>query len=444
MFWKKRLYLPGLLLPLFFMHACILNNDEKYELNYTDAEIVSFSLSNDSIPNLKETVFSIDQRIGLIYNRDSMPYGTVIDRKAAITYTSGSRYDNFLLLGTNNDSTWITSGDSIEVSSSLKFRSYSLAGYVKDYVFGLNIHQVDPDSMQYTKITSNLNFAKSNKQKTISFQSTFYTYIDSGLGFELYTSENAINWNAAEIAGLPKNTDIKSIISTKDAVYSRTEDGRLLVSYNATSWTKLEIEYPVVCLLGYLNKSTIQKAGLSIVVLKEEGLQYAFSSDLSNWVYGHAVQDKFPLSGFSTINQEITQLQRLTILGGKTMSGEIANSIWSTQDGLYWAKISDERFCNFPYVTNGNAFVYGDGICLINGESTGGEYLSGFYLSIDNGYTWKRMENKYHPNTQYIARAGTSVVVDGEGTYFYIFGGDDSNVWSEIWRGFQNKRVFDY
>ena len=67
--------------------------DYNYELS-KDAQVYSFHLKNDSIPQLDSTKFSIDQygqkvdengQYGLIYNPDSMAYGTVIDEKVICT-----------------------------------------------------------------------------------------------------------------------------------------------------------------------------------------------------------------------------------------------------------------------------------------------------------------------------------------------------------------------
>ena len=66
------------------LSSCLGSDDTQYELS-KDCQILSFSLSNDSIPGLKDVVFTIDQVDGKIFNIDSMPYGTKLDEKVICT-----------------------------------------------------------------------------------------------------------------------------------------------------------------------------------------------------------------------------------------------------------------------------------------------------------------------------------------------------------------------
>lgn len=66
------------------LSSCLGSDDTQYELS-KDCQILSFSLSNDSIPGLKDVVFTIDQVEGKIFNIDSMPYGTKLDEKVICT-----------------------------------------------------------------------------------------------------------------------------------------------------------------------------------------------------------------------------------------------------------------------------------------------------------------------------------------------------------------------
>ena len=52
------------------LSSCLGSDDTQYELS-KDCQILSFSLSNDSIPGLKDVVFTIDQVDGKIFNIDS-------------------------------------------------------------------------------------------------------------------------------------------------------------------------------------------------------------------------------------------------------------------------------------------------------------------------------------------------------------------------------------
>ncbi|MDR2692460.1 MAG: DUF6242 domain-containing protein, partial [Dysgonamonadaceae bacterium] len=93
---KNRLIIL-LLFPVIGLLVSCLGSNEYDEIPYTeDAEILSLSLSNDSVSTLANVVFSIDQNRNLIYNHDSMAYGTEIKYKAIVTYTSASGGSNVL------------------------------------------------------------------------------------------------------------------------------------------------------------------------------------------------------------------------------------------------------------------------------------------------------------------------------------------------------------
>ncbi|MDL2322948.1 DUF6242 domain-containing protein [Bacteroidales bacterium OttesenSCG-928-A17] len=434
----------GVLVPMFLLNGCLGNDEEVTDIiDYTDAELVSFSLTHDSIPELATTLFTIDQVLGTVYNHDSLAYGTAIEGKAIVTYTSGANITNLMLLG-EEDSTWIASGDSLEISQPLKFQVYAYNGITtKNYTFQVNIHQVDPDSVQYRQIASGLNFIESAENRSIYFNSKFYFYVKNNDVISLYSSNDAISWSQESLAGLPNEAVVNNIVSYDSGILSRTESGDLYISFDAVSWAKVTADYPVTSILGYLKGSSIQEGGICLVVNKNDNLTFAFSSDLLEWSYGGILPEGFPANGFSPVNQEIALLQRLTVFGGKDANDNILNSIWSTQDGLYWAKVSDDRFSKLPNFTDGNVFLYNGKLCLINGYLGEGEYNSEFYISEDNGYTWKTQESKYK-SLEYDDRSGASVIVDNEGEFIYILGGDKDSVWSEVWKVFQNRAVFDH
>jgi hypothetical protein len=442
MFLKKKRYLLSLLLSLFFLNAC-LPETEWDEVNLMDAEIIFLSLSNTSNPEFLATKFTIDQFQGKIYNKDSMSYGTSTEEKVIIDFASGNEVSSLILLG-EKDTISVVSGDSLDVSQPLKFRVYALDGITtKDYSFQVNIHQVNPDSMQYIKIDSNRDFIRSNNQQTVYFKSTFFTYVKNDTEIELYSSTDVINWNKESLSGLPDNAVIRNILCDEHTVYSRTEDGCLYVSYDAKSWEKIETEYPVVDMLGYLNSSPLQDAGLCTMVAKEGTLIFAFTSNLTDWAYGNTVPEAFPLSGYSNFNREISKLQYLFVAGGRTSSNELINAVWSTQNGLHWAKTTDDRFSNFPYVTNANAFVYNEKFNLFNGEFGGGYHNQSFSISENNGYTWDWIDVEYWPNPEiYEPRSQATLIVDDDGIYFYIFGGHKEGMWRDVWKGFLNKQAF--
>ena len=65
------------------LSSCLKDENQRTtpEWRQKNCQIASFLLKNDSIKGLGQVVFTIDQLKGEIYNTDSMPYGTKINRK---------------------------------------------------------------------------------------------------------------------------------------------------------------------------------------------------------------------------------------------------------------------------------------------------------------------------------------------------------------------------
>jgi hypothetical protein len=146
------------------MVSCLGNGETYDEITLTDAQLTSFSLSHDSIPALAKTKFSINQVEGIIFNYDSLPYRTVLtDSLLKITYTTGSGISQSLQLkataADGSDSIyWKASADSIRlINNELAFTVFapdSTNGKKKEYLLKVNIHQINPDSIQYAKLNA--------------------------------------------------------------------------------------------------------------------------------------------------------------------------------------------------------------------------------------------------------------------------------------------------
>jgi hypothetical protein len=129
-------------------------------------------------------------------------------------------------------------------------------------------------------------------------------------------------------------------------------------------------------------------------------------------------------------------------VGGITASGKL-NTVWSTENGLYWSERSVQEG-RFPLLEGANAFLYNNEFYLLNGKLPDGTYNKKVYFSIDGGTSWKEKPAKYQPLENYPFRQNASLVVDKDGKYFYIIGGESGTILTDIWQAFLNKKTFDY
>ncbi|MDR1563153.1 MAG: DUF6242 domain-containing protein [Dysgonamonadaceae bacterium] len=440
------------------LNAC-LSDKEWDDYPQTDADILSFSLSSDSVPALAKTVFTINQNktgsqgyVGEIYNRDSLPYGTVFNHKVIVTYSNAYGINNLQRI--SNDTVWISNGDSLDISQApYIFRSFPYNNdttRIKKYILEINIHQIDPDSTQYVKIAQGdaLNFLQTEDIKAIALNDGYYIISKINDSIKVYQSEDVANWSEVTLYNLPDNTVVRDIQAADNKAYAVTEDGRLFVSNdNVKEWTEYQTPYPVVSALGYLKtpqiSAAIQKAGFCAVLNKDGQNVFGFTENLVEWSIGNAIPDNFPIRDISAFSRE-KNIGSLTLIGGVSAANEQLGTVWATQDGLNWAQLKTSKL--FPALTRANIFDYDGKFRIINGEvANDGQSNPYIYVSIDGGITWQYDTLKVtRPDDYTILQKGAASLVSPDGVYYYILGGKDRNnrYLSEIWKCFINRKEF--
>ncbi|MDR1436534.1 MAG: DUF6242 domain-containing protein [Candidatus Symbiothrix sp.] len=422
------------------MVSCLGGEDTIETIYPDDAEILTFSLSHDSISELAQTAFSIDQTNNLIYNYDSMAYLTDIYEPVIVNYTNSTGITNVLRVNENGDSIrWIASGDSLDFSQSVFLKVFSIrdTSKTKTYQVQLNIHQVDPDSLRYAQIKKKEPVLDGKQIKTIGFNGKYYLYVKENSSISTYQSEDIVNWQKMTVTGLPDDVAVSNIQSGESGIYACTENGDFYIAYDPGSWHKQDVGHPVKAVLGFKQEGQIHDAGLSLILEINGKNVFAFTSDLQQWNINEDLPDDFPLSGFTAIPDSIHGEPKLTLAGGISALGE-SNAVWATENGYYWSKRGA-----LPDITGANVFLYDDEIYLLNGKAADGTYNTKIYFSQDGGSSWQEKPEKYRPDGNYTFRHDAAFVVDKNGKYFYIIGGqNETTVLTDIWQVFLNKKLF--
>ncbi|GHT76591.1 hypothetical protein AGMMS50262_15210 [Bacteroidia bacterium] len=424
--------------------ACIGGTEEESLIVSKDAQLVTFSLSHDSIPELAKAKFTIDQVDSRVYNHDSLPFLTDLTKfpRVKVTYTSGAGVSNLFI----NDSTSINSGDSIDISIMKAFIVKALDKIAKKtYNFSVNVHQIDPDSVQYSQVVSESSFAPM-ENKTFLIDGKFYLFENNMM---LHCTTDMKQWQHFAMEKVRINPDFfQNLQASEEGFYSAVGGELYAANVNETTgisaWETIAAEYPVKAVLGYLypteyDGKIFNEGGLSLIVEKDGVNIFAFikASDIVtgitakplNFKYGQAVPANFPLSGFSVLHNKSVLLNKITIIG---------SSSWTTEDGLYWVELSGNPQGALPSITSGTAFLYNNEIWFFGGK-TGEEYNKEVYYSLDGGLVWKNKEPKAQAPEEFPFREDASIVTDKEGKYFYIIGGKDQ---AGIWKGVLNSRLF--
>ncbi len=439
---RTSFYILCSVVMIYALTSC-LGSDETETITPIDAQITSFSVSHDSISALDSVVFSIDHFSGVIYNYDSLRYGVEVNKKVIAKFISSAYAVVNITHKEDGDTSLLSSGDSLDLTQVAKLRVYSYSGVTKVYEVKLNRHTVDPDSVQYSQIASGLDFLNVAQSKSVYHSQKFYTYTSSGSAVKLYSSSNAVSWKEETLSGLPNDVMISEIQNVPGiGLFASTPAGVLYRSSDALSWQAVSTAYPVKALFGYIAKSPSQDAGFALLVLKDGKNIPAFTPDFTTWVYGSEISSEFPITSYSVVNYTKMSLDRVNVIGGKNSAGKSQNTVWSTTNGTYWAKLTGTQGL-FPVLEGFNAFNYNGMIYLLNGKSEDGDYNRVTYTSMDGGTTWKAAKEKTYLPQNYVERYRASVIVDKD-NYQYIIGGRNADEpQKDVWKGILNKLSFN-
>lgn len=185
-----------------------LSSDDDYEFS-SDATVHAFGL--DTIHG-KHYKFTIDQLNREIYNMDSLPVGsdTIIDSILIDTFyvtgyvASGTVQDTVLNTSNYQNLTAATTAEGI------KFRIYAADGVtIREYTLHINIHQQEPDSLQWTNMTDLIagfpTTSITNRQKAVVLGNDLLVYVLNGSELTAYRTSTKVfdSWEEVGVQGLP-------------------------------------------------------------------------------------------------------------------------------------------------------------------------------------------------------------------------------------------------
>ena len=412
-----------------FITACTTTDDTTTASSTTT--ITSFSLKNDRVTGLSTTKFIIDSDSNVIYNVDSLPYLSDVDSLIPTIYgaTLSAIYINDTILYTGKDTIDCTKPVTISTIATDKTST-------QKYTVKVNVHQVDPDLYFWTGVKSEIYQGTTTQQKAILFNNKLNLFVKTDSEVKLYQSVNGQSWTEFAVTGLPFNCDIDGLVNTKEEIVVIYQQN-LYRSTNGTTWTK----------------STTPSEQLNRILFNMNDKLYALgttngtnrvifeSSDQINWVNLGIAPEEFPVTGFTVwVDAAPSGKMHAFVLGGRTFSGNLLSSVWSTENGTYWANLTAEKEWFTPR-EKASVIQYGDGLMMIGG-SNGIETLTDKqWFSPDYGLTWKEADNKAKLPDLCIPRFGQSVIVDEE-NYIYIIGGQTSSTFlRDIWKGRKNSAI---
>lgn len=504
---KLSKYITSLLSAVAMMAAmltsCLEDNSTEYVItDYYNAVVTNFALvSNSNVANnLSSYKFTIDnfgtsdERLhamfpddGIIFNPDSLPYGTIADSvKVTMSYSSPDSvyFQLYSLDGILRQYADYTADSALYFASypDCRLRVVSKTdgnGYRKSktYHIKVNVHRVDGDSIKWRNYTDELWSDKNlSDMRTDTIGDIIYWLVECdgknlvstsllSLNARLWTDLDELNIEGDELL------DLSTLYSWHNELLAVGKNsGALLASSDGRNWTVANKEVTFQSILG--NQMMTQDVykhwnsdSLNVIVKVEGTYRFAISANARDWRLDKEIPTGFPVRGFSrpvAVSARPTQgnlTSRIYVVGGADGEGRLTNSTWSCDGfnedlgGLNWAEFPQNELPSLEGATvltytldadkPGSFWLLQPGRCTDGSILTNtmyGRSLSTLFYSEDCGVSWHRL-NRYYPrladNSVLGPISANSGLVNPKNYEIYFFGGskEDSSYKTAVWGG---------
>lgn len=489
------------LIALVSLGSCNSSDDDNFVIpdllaDWEDVSVKSFNLlKNDSVLAKLDTVFfAIDLQNARIYNPDSLPKGTKVNKlqinltyatvkKAELKYVTVNGTDTIYELTNDNkeDSLNFANGPVILRLTSMNEK------VVRDYQISVNVHEMLPDSLAWGDLAYSALPAKGTpvaQHTTMDGEKAACFTLDAAGRLSCARNINdEMTFGTPEDMGVvPAGFDINTVTVIDGAIYAVAANR--LVRYTAAgAWADLST--PMSWIYGEYDGRLMGYSQGSVVT-------YPATTPVS-------VGAGFPVKGTSQMlvyTSEWATDPMAIMVGGQTADGKRTGATWAF-DGTTWAEFNEhtlpdaEGYAIAPYFTFRVNSIWQvterDAILAFGGLTEADTCQATTYVSYDRGLHWSKAGDllqlpsyvtpRYNaqcivmPQTKKVgSRAGSLwtscklpalpgwLRVDGESAgsratkpltewecpYIYMFGGlnADGELDNEVWRGVINRLSF--
>lgn len=485
--------------------SCLGDNDAEYVVtNYWNAVVTSFSLETNAnvAPNLSSYKFTIDnyglsdERLhamfpndGIIFNPDSLPYGTIADSvkvKMSFSQPDSVYFTLYSLDGRLGQWSDFAKDSALYFASysDCRLRLVSRGGVSKTYHIKINVHHVNGDSIKWNHYTDDV-WAGINvtDQRADSIGDRLFWLAEAdgrNLVSTALLSENARLWSAAEEVNVEGGEllDLGTLYSWHGQLLAVGQTSQaLMASEDGVNWRVANAGYQFENIVGnQLSTQDVYKRWnsdtLSVIVNVEGVTRFAVSANGTDWRLDREIPEGFPVRGFSrpiSVAARSSQgnlTSRLYLVGGVDARGNLTGSTWScdgySEDlgGRNWAEFQQNEM---PAMQGATILDYtldadkpGSFWILQPGQLSDGtvpvnklyaKLYTTLYYSEDSGVSWHRL-SRYYP--RYADNSEIGPVSAHSGMYnlnnyeIYFFGGrrEDGSQLTTMWGGQLPKLTF--
>lgn len=385
--------------------------------------------------------FTIDQERGLVYNSDSIAYGTNLTH-----VTTKISADGYVYYYKDGEKTGYNEEDSIDFTDPVRFTIVSHDNnFSRDYLISINAHKIDPKKTDW-RILSGTNFPASlfAEQKSIIKDDAVYVFGHNAEGI-CYTTWTDINdgivWSTpTEWTGIEGNPNCLSACLFGGSFYALS-DNCLYTSYDGIVWEAVSTNIPLSNLLAVTAEERPMAWGIS------EG-RYVSSTNMTDWEENGQTIDLAPESRISYFSQPLRtnkNINRTLFIGSSPLSTDTCAKVWSklsTEANWVEVKPVGTNIYGCPNLENLTVINYRDKMYAFGGKSIGVRHIplkafSACYESRDNGVTWKVRNSAFSLPENFAGNEDTFSTIVDQHNRVWIIWSTSGEVWQGMWSGIE-------
>lgn len=407
-------YLSPLRVPLIMLAALIAvacNTDTKQSedpgyIRGSELTVTRFYLQANSkiMSNLDSVYFAIDLERGVIFNADSLPMGTPINKLIPVISVPQTVESVQVVMEDEDGERKVVDyrehpSDTIDFTKRVTLELSAVNGSaVRSYRLLVNVHKMNPDSLNFDlearmAIPSRSNAPKA--QKSVTRDSVVYTLIEEADGSHTIASTGNIasgKWNKQAIQ-FGFSPDLSSFTATTDAFFILSAEGNLYRSADAITWTHTEAPKW---------ESIIGAFGSKLQGVREAEGKLVHTQYPSDGFQESAINSNFPYSESTDMKIYSTKWssQPLGLIVGGTTQAGMTGATWAF-DGTVWCQISENSLPAikggtlvpyFAYLKSSTMWIFNEySIWMyIGGICADGSLNQNIYLTYDNGVHWQK------------------------------------------------------
>lgn len=368
--------------------------------------VYSFALSaDDSIMAHLDTVFfAVDLNKGTIFNADSLPYGTKVDKLVPrIRMLESVSLANLTVPanGSTEESVhdYLTNpGDTIDFTNPVYLDVKSPDGLVsRRYTITVNVHKLVSDSLVWDKAafrTLPSSLQEVSAQRTASTSDGLYCLTTDGSGWCMAFTAHAFagEWEYATPA-LPQGAVIESFTGSNDALYILAASGALYRSADGgKTWTDTSCRWSNI--YGCVGDAVLGNV--------KNGNSWTYTSYPAGGCDGVSMPAAMPVIGTSQLVDFTFPLSGATqavMVGGELADGSYTGSVWA-YDGSSWAQLNGNfakalrgvTIMPFYAFRTSNTLVATEYslIMAVGGVDDNDVVNDSVYVTTDYGLTWAK------------------------------------------------------